>query len=257
MLLSRKKKKEGDKPTPWPVKAFFSLFWLSVIVWIFPWVIEPFTVLSLWSPPNGQQLIQPLAWGEAAYPIFVWGTTVTIIASIASIYSNKNWMEKYKDQLAVADAESNYLKGILISTWAGVAEEIAFRWIFFLHAMIGIKVFNWLFFGFIGFGISEHIYLWIIGPVANFFTFGYMESWLFHPAHWAIGCSLIAANGMFRDGHKYQGFLGYINSWFIGMFLFWCMFKFGLLGAIAIHFFYDFLIYTCVYVVSVCRRTVG
>ena len=254
-LLSSKK--EDKRPTPWPIKALVSLFWLAIFVWIWPWCIEPFTVLSLWTPPGEQSLIRLPSWGEAAYPIFVWGVSVTLIAQIATIYSNKNWMEKYKDRLAIADAEDNYFKGILISTWAGVAEEVAFRWIFFLYGMIGIKVANWLFFGFLGFGIAEHVYLWIVGPIANFFTFGYMEHWLFHPAHWAIGASLIAANAKFRDGHKYQGLIGVINSWFIGMFLFWCMFKFGLLAAIAIHFFYDFLIFTCVYIVHVCRRTVA
>jgi hypothetical protein len=255
-ILSRKKDEEKKK-TPWPIKALFNLFWLAIIAWIWPWSIEPFTVLSLWTPPAEQPLIQLASWGEAAYPIFVWGVSVTLIAQIAGIYSNKNLMEKYKERISLADAEENYLKGILISTWAGVAEEIAFRWIFFLHGMIAVKIANWLFFGVLGFGIAEHIYLWIVGPIANFFTFGHMEPWLFHPAHWAIGAALIAANALFRDGHKYQGPLGFINSWFIGMFLFWCMFKFGLLGAIAIHFFYDFLIFTCVYMVTVSRRAVA
>lgn len=253
MLLSSKKDKE-EKKTPWPIKAVFGLFWLSIIVWIWPWAIEPFTVLSLWSPPAGQPTIQLASWGEAAYHIFVWGVVITAVFSIRAISARKNFMEEHLDKLEVNNAEPNYLKGFLISVWAGVAEEISFRWIFFLYGMIGIKVGNWLFFGFLGFGIAEHIYLWIVGPVANFFTFGYLEHWLFHPAHWAIGAALIAANAKFRDGHKYQGFMGILNSWFLGMFLFWCMFKFGLLGAIAIHFFYDFLIFTCIYVISVCRR---
>ena len=246
------KKDDDDKKGAgcWPAAAVFSFLWVCFASWMWPWSIEPFTVFSLWSPAPGVASWDLDGWGRTALPIFVWGVGVTLYFQL----SNKTNMASYEERLAQRNAEQHFLGGVVVSVWAGMAEELAFRWCFFLSAIIGCKVFNWMFFGFLGFGISEHLYLWILGPVANFFTLGAMENWLFHPAHWAIGAAILAANARFRDGHKYQGLLGYLNSWFIGMFLFWCMFKFGLLGAIAIHFFYDFLIYTTVYLVRVAKR---
>ena len=55
---------------------------------------------------------------------------------------------------------------------------------------------------------------------------------------------MLYTNAFFRDGHRYQGPIGVLNSWFAGMFLFWIMFTYGLPAAILVHFMYDFLIFS-------------
>jgi len=240
------KKDEEKQEAPWPLTAFLQLCLLALVVWIFPWCIEPFTVLSPWSPPVGVETWAPALWAQEAWPVVAWGTGVSFVCLMLGKGVNRELVD---------NAEGVYLTGFGISAWAGIAEEIAFRWIFFLYGMIGIKVGNFIFLGFIpGWGIPENIYGYIVGPIANFFTFGLMENWLFHPTHWAIGAAILAANAKFRDGHKYQGPFGIINSWYIGMFFFWIMFTYGLLAAIVVHFVYDFLIFTMLYVVSVSHR---
>ena len=67
---------------------------------------------------------------------------------------------------------------------------------------------------------------------------------LFHPSSWAVGAAVISANAFFRDGHKYQGILGVLNSWFAGMFFFWMMFAHGLWAAMVVHFTYDVVVFT-------------
>ena len=61
---------------------------------------------------------------------------------------------------------------------------------------------------------------------------------------WFVGAALLSANAMFRNGHKYQGPIGIVNSWYIGMFLFWIMFQFGLIVAIIVHILYDVIVFT-------------
>jgi hypothetical protein len=92
-------------------------------------------------------------------------------------------------------------------------------------------------------GLPEAIHLHIAGPVANWATLGGLEEYLFHPSGWLVGAAMLSANTKFRDGHKYQGLLGYLNSWFLGMFFFWLMLTFGLPVAILMHFAYDLLLF--------------
>lgn len=154
-------------------------------------------------------------------------------------------------------AELIIAKGAVVSTMAGVGEEITFRWLFFLNNIISVKIGNWFFFGFLGLGIPEWLHLHIFGPIANWTTFGGLESFIFHPTGWAVGAAMLTTNAFFRNGHRYQGLLGVVNSWFGGMFLFWIMFTYGLPVAILIHFTYDFLIYLVRYADAAIERAMG
>jgi len=92
-------------------------------------------------------------------------------------------------------------------------------------------------------GLLEWIHLNITAPIADWTTFGALHDQLYHPAGWLAGAAVLSANAGFRDGHKYQGILGYVNSWFLGMVFFWLMFTYGLLAAILVHFLYDLIIF--------------
>jgi len=88
----------------------------------------------------------------------------------------------------------------------------------------------------------------ILIPIAYYATFKQAEPVLYggYPALFVYGAFL--ANMWFRDGHKYQGLLGWVNSWYLGMVLLYAMLTYGLLTAIVVHALYDILIHVTIYV---------
>lgn len=149
------------------------------------------------------------------------------------------------------------LAGTLISLRAGVVEEVVFRWLIFMSSTIMLPALDWLLLGFMGLNVVQWVYIGVLCPVANFFTFGLLKQFLLHSAKWSIGAAIINANSRFRDGHAYQGIVGFTISWFMGMYFFWLMFTYGLVAAIVVHFLYDFLIYIVVWVDAIIERRRG
>lgn len=233
------KNKESERH--YLVRAFWSLIFASVLLLIWPSLL-PFGVWTLWKSNGSWQ-----DWLYYCWPIFAWGGGITAFFALTT----RNKPEHN------ATAESNFLGGFIISVFAGVTEEIAFRWCIFLFAAIMVQPVNWLLGGFIGFGIPELLQLYILGPVANFFTLGILKDVLVKPEVWYLGAGVIASNAAFRDGHKYLGLLGFVNSWFIGMVFFAVTFKFGLGAAILVHFLYDALIFFVGYLDQVVERAQG
>ncbi|MCH7759126.1 CPBP family intramembrane metalloprotease [Patescibacteria group bacterium] len=236
MLLAKKKESKSNGGKNYFVSAFWAFIVILLIKWFFPSVI-PFGIFEFWTAKA------PL-WSAiiASWPIFLWVSTVSFIFYFLepnSPYVNHNPEEEF------------LIKGFVISAFAGLTEEIVFRWLFFLNAIWSVKLVNWLFFGWFGWGIPQGFYTYLIVPVANFFTLGSFADILYHPLGWFVGAAVIIANAKFRAGHKYLGIFGYINSWFIGMFLFWLMFQYGLLACIVVHFLYDFIIYVIRYIHAV------
>ncbi|MDO8572122.1 MAG: hypothetical protein Q7R79_05575, partial [bacterium] len=202
----------------------------------------PFSIGEFWHIRGGFW-----DWCAASWPIFAWGAGLTAIVSLLT----RNTPETN------SDAEVIIVGGFLISLWAGIMEEICFRWLIFLGDIVMVQIGNFLFFGFLGFGIPEWLFTHIFRPIADFFTGGNLTPQLFHPAGWFVGAGLLAANASFRDGHKYQGLFGLLNSWFIGMFLFWLMFQYGLLACIVVHFLYDLFIFAVRYIDDAVERALG
>ncbi len=223
------------------VSAFFAAIVIALVKWLSPNTI-PFGAFEFWKPRGSIT-----DWLVAAWPAFAWAAGVTVIfALIKTNHPNQN---KY--------AEAHLLAGGLLSVWAGVVEEICFRWLIFLSTILWMKVINFILLGFMGWGIPEHLFIWIFRPVADFVTLHGLHAQLYHPTGWAVGGALLATNALFRDGHKYLGWIGWINSWFIGMFLFWIMFRFGLPAAILVHFLYDLIIDLIRYAKGVLGRAAG
>ncbi|MDO8600757.1 MAG: CPBP family glutamic-type intramembrane protease [bacterium] len=222
-------------------KILGSIFVLPFIMWIWPWAV-PFRFFEFWGVRGTVS-----EWLYTAWPIFAWGTGVSLI--LALFTRNKRDTNRHAERILVG--------GTLISIFAGVIEEITFRWLFFLGGIISVKVGNFLFFGFFGFGIPSWFHLNVFGPIANWTTLYALKPYIFHETGWAVGAAMLATNAFFRDGHKYQGWFGWVNSWFGGMFLFWIMFQYGLPAAILIHFIYDFLIYAVRYLDAAIERALG
>lgn len=183
-------------------------------------------------------------WMKLAVPFFAWGVGVTLL--IRFWKRDELAQERVTDILQGKSRPSKsgvFFAGLLISTLAGLLEEVAFRWLIFLASFTYLAIGNFLFFGFLGFGIGEWLTVTIFAPLANFTTLGYLEPWLKNP-NWLVAAAVLSANAFFRDGHKYLGPLGVVNSWFMGMFFFYVMFTHGLLAAIVVHFTYDLLIFS-------------
>lgn len=204
---------------------------LPIVAFFFPSTI-PWDIFDAWNVRGTLD-----EWFTASWPVVAWGVLITTIASLFTRSTIPLHIE----------TEQILTQGMKISVVAGVVEEILFRWFFFTTAIAMVQVSNYLFFGFAGFGITEFFHMNIVGPIADFTTLGYLHSYIFHSSGWAVGAAMIATNNFFRDGHKYLGIFGFINSWFVGLYLFGIMFAFGLPIAIAVHFIYDFLIFVVVY----------
>ena len=87
------------------------------------------------------------------------------------------------------------------------------------------------------------IYEHITFPILSFCSVKVLNPVLYNPEYsFLFIAGAISANAKFRDGHKYQGWFGYLNSWVVGFVLLHAMIFHGLLVAIIIHASYDLLI---------------
>ena len=212
--------------------------WIAIVQTFWPGTI-PFNTFSFWTT-NGNLG----EWLAAGLPIFAWGFVVQTIFEFMKGQSVDVFGRSFFRALSPISPSFGklLLGGLILSTWAGFVEEVCFRWLIFLSSIPGIKVVNYLFFGWAGFGVPEWLHNHVAGWFANVTTFGQLHYILL--TDWAVGAAILAANAMFRDGHKYQGWFGILNSWFIGMFFFWLLFHFGLWAAISVHFTYDLIVFT-------------
>jgi hypothetical protein len=81
----------------------------------------------------------------------------------------------------------------------------------------------------------------ILLPIANLMTGKEMEDILIRGSvntHLFV-LGIFIANTWFRDGHKYQGPIGYVNSWYVGMVLIYATLNYGIVTAIVLHALYD------------------
>ncbi len=210
--------------------SFTSLIMIGIVKHFWPDLI-PFGFWDLWKAPHG-------VWAGvlAGWPILAWG----------GFHFLRTWIfvDENHYALAYANAWDTFVNGLKISAWAGITEEIAFRWLIFLGAMPSLVLGNFLFFGCLGFGFAEWFHLHVWGALANWTTFGILEPQIFDPRMWYVGAALLYSNAFFREGHAYQGIIGIINSWFLGMGFFYLTFNYGLGSAIIVHFLYDVLIFS-------------
>ncbi len=168
--------------------------------------------------------------------IFAWAIGVNIVYGLDKIDLPNDTGTGFSDYA---------IGGSWISLNAGFWEEIIFRWLMFFNAMVTAQFFNFLLGGFINtdYGFTKWFAVSVAGPVANFFTLGQLDGYLLGESNWVMATAIIVAAGKFRDGHKYQGAFGYVNSWFMGMVMFWLLLNYGLWAAIVAHIAYDATVY--------------
>lgn len=206
------------------------------------------------------------------WPLFAWGAGLYLfLRSTHSSYL----------PIRITDNRELFKWHLITSTLAGIWEELGYRWAFICYAMLGIVVANWLFSSGVGLAVSVvaaggAAVLWhekekgtayvaigvavvaalfalyanplywfyqIMVYVIHFTTLTLMDPVLYgnnHNAGFIFGA--VAANAWFRDGHKYQGPLGIVNSWYAGMVLLYATVTYGLLTAIVVHILYDVIL---------------
>jgi len=261
-----------------------------LVIWIAnTWWPEVLAPLKTFGAPFWTSKGTVTEWLTAVWPIFAWGCGVAFAVGLAS---NSRYEYSFKRFLRPQEPSAGTILGVgtLISLWAGIMEELSFRWLMYLSGIVGLVFINWLwgtvFVYFILICLSIGLTLlvgsktsrnniipailtgvaciagilalaahglyinpvkWLYGilfvPLADFTSMGKMHAILYQPQSWAFGAAVVSVNVLFRDGHKYQGWFGWINSWFIGLVFFWTMFTYGLVAAMAVHFTYDFLIF--------------
>jgi hypothetical protein len=75
--------------------------------------------------------------------------------------------------------------------------------------------------------------------------------------HWTYLLYLGAvlwSNALFRDGHKYQGLLGMLGSYVIGLYMFYVCFSHGLIYAIVLHAMYNIVLFSSEHLCQVIKN---
>lgn len=142
---------------------------------------------------------------------------------------------------SIHDKETTVTRAVWLSMNAGFWEELIYRGFMFASAAALIPLINFIFGGFVGLDLVYWFYQHISIPLANFVTLGQMSDYLF-TTNWLVGAALVSAAGKFSDAHEHLGIIGRVNSWFIGMVMFWVMFSYGIITAMVAHAVYDIII---------------
>ncbi|MFH1367287.1 MAG: hypothetical protein ABIH38_04885 [Patescibacteria group bacterium] len=66
--------------------------------------------------------------------------------------------------------------------------------------------------------------------------------------------AILWSNAKFRDGHKYQGAAGMLNSYIFGFYMFYLAFNYGLAYAIVVHFAFDLFLFSSEHMVQVIKN---
>lgn len=199
-------------------------------------------------------------WLSACTPLLIWGVVINFLLEPWRWQKQEVKLGRFTVlkmlKIKIPSPTKVFFMGLLTSVWVGITEEIIYRWLAFFAAFGSLCLINFLFFGFIGFGLPELFNIYIWAPLANFFTAGHLQAFLIGGG-WLMSAALLSANHSFRDGHKYQGFIGWTNSWFIGMFMFYLMFTYGIFAAMLAHVLYDIVCYTWMALSLAIRKPFG
>jgi hypothetical protein len=205
---------------------------ILIIKWGWPAAI-PFSVFHFWQPHGS--VIQAFA---RIWPVFAIGAGLNLAYFAWAGLSGFALVRQLARKASFRGAAIGAVVPVVI---VPVLEETIFRWLTFYVAIVTLTGLNYLVFGFAGLGLPSWIFVHAARPVANFFTLGDAHAILYNKTSWAVGAAVLVANGKFRSGHLYQGFLGWVWSWYMGIFLFVVMFQYGLFAAIIVHAAYNFM----------------
>lgn len=193
-------------------------------IFLHNWIDAPLSFFRVWTVQGTLADVIKSSW-----VIFAWGVGLTLLSGIKLAIQREP--RAYEPGLV-------FMKGTWFSILAGVGEEIVYRWLMLFGAMMSLKFLN-----VITLGLVKWFYVSVWIPLADWASFGLLHSELGGQYGWLFAAAIVSANIRFRKGHEYQGLFGMINSWYIGLILFYLTFTFGLWAAIVVHILYDFCIF--------------
>jgi hypothetical protein len=209
--------------------VLYGLLWLIARDWMV------FDFMALWKPDAN------IADGlRRVWFIFVWGAASTALLQLLAF--SAGYVPPHR-----GPAEMLF-KSVWISVNAGFFEEMFYRWLVFFSAMVIVRALNA-----VTFGLAEWVYTTVLLPVANVVTFGALAPQLVNHPDWILGAAVISSNATFRRAHQQLGYLAVLNSWVIGIVLFWLMFNYGLVSSIIAHSAYDLVVFATVVVLRRLR----
>lgn len=203
-----------------PLLAVSLLYWL-----LHAWVDAPIEFMELWS--SKRSLWDGLA---KVWFIFAWCISLAFLLNIVPVLRK-----------TPRRSEPGYIftKGTWLSVNAGFFEEIFYRWVMLFGAMIALKVFNVITFGFV-----QWLYETLLTPFANWTSLGLLNEQLSGQHGWLFAAAIVVANMHFAGMHgkgrgRLDGTIAVVNSWYMGLILFYLAFNYGLWVAIVAHILYD------------------
>lgn len=234
MATSDRSQLLAEEPTSLEVTILYTFYFtFAIVVYYVFWLFwRDYIIISfddIWEPVGAFSVALSEIW-----PIFIWGFGATFILSVIKKSENSIFSGMWQ----------GWFKAVWVSFNAGFFEEMIYRWLYFSIALVLMPFFNVITFGF-----WRWLNVEVLLPVANWATFGILQPQLVD-GNWIIGAAILSANSDFRDEHKHLGLLGFINSWYLGMIMFYLMFHYGLWTAIAIHILYDISVFTAESLVS-------
>lgn len=205
-----------------------------VVYWVMQRFWGDYILLTLDDLNPGGSVMAGLA---KVWFIFAWAAVGSFVFSMIK---QKVW-PTYGVGVGIA-------KSVWVSLNAGIFEEIIYRWLTFFSGMAMLTFLNW-----ITFGLVRWLHLHLFIPVANFLTLHALEPQLYSSHGWVVGAALVSAAAAFRNQHQYLGLIWYVNSWFIGMIMFYLVFNYGLITAIVAHVLYDIIVFVTRVIVNASK----
>lgn len=243
---------------------------LAIGIWFIEQIAPNFFNYPFW--------VWTLKWEHITkfWPLFAWVTFATILLNFA----NPERSTEFDGAVLRIETFGYMLTGL----W----EELMYRWVLIPYSMLGIIAMNWFFGIGLGYVLGAIMIVvafeqivgkreWFAGfsalvgagfcfwygtlvdpmyfffgkvliPIANWTTFGMMESILTDRSTPLFLFGIFATNTAFRNGHKNLGLIGFVNSWYVGMVMVYATMTYGILTAIVLHALYDIIIAVLKYV---------
>lgn len=162
---------------------------------------------------------------RAVWPLFAWAAAFALFAIV---------MATRVEYAPPPPPGTMFGRGMWLSLNAGFFEELLFRCLLFVSMVPILDALNW-----ITFGLIRWLYETLLIPLADLATLGLLADHLTGAPSWILAAALLTVNGRFRNGHSYLGWLGWVNSWYVGMAMFYLTFSHGLVAAMVAHALYD------------------
>lgn len=236
--------------------------------WVWPGFFQ-YPYLFAWQLPSRETITN-------FWPLFIWLSVLIVVGN------NHVRSSAHDEELLVTGLITGNLAGVweelgyrFIFICFSMMMLVAYNWLFgtvlvwIMIALFGIIALasavddkhGWghtIFFGVltvISVRILGHadpifwLYTSVLLPAINWLALGaFTEIFTNQTTHQPLMVmGAVLANAWFRDGHKYQGLVGFIDSWVVGFVFMYATFTYGLMTAVILHCLWNTSVYVSIY----------